>query len=225
MLREALGAPGVRYACAADPATGQVVAAHGTAATGEPPPAADDLPDPSAAAPGGGAVPGGGGAVPGGVAAVLGWAGAEAAATDTGARFEDAVITTDRAYHLVRTLHRDNAALLAYLQVDRVRGNLALARRALLTLPSEPIAVPNAEPIAVPAQTAAPEAERIDPVAIPLPRRASTAAVEPPPPSPPVSTASEPPDRPGSRWSDDLRTMARILAGLRRLDRPSTTES
>ncbi|MEV1292997.1 hypothetical protein [Pseudonocardia sp. NPDC049635] len=206
MLRDALDAPGVRYACVADPGTGQVVAAHVAAATVARTPADGSAPAVEAAGPAEG--------VPGGVAVVLGWAGAETA-TPAGARFEDAVITTGATYHLVRTLHRDGATLLAYLQVDRVRGNLALARRALLALPSNPTTVP--------VQGSAPAAERIPPAAIPLPRRAP--AGQPPPAPAPTSTATEPPDRPGSRWSDDLRTMARILTGLRRLDRPSATES
>ncbi|GAA1392426.1 hypothetical protein GCM10009613_37080 [Pseudonocardia kongjuensis] len=211
VLRDALEAPGVRYACVADPATGQVVAAHGTPAAAGPRATRPPLPALSApSARSGGPGPG---TVPEAVAAVLGWAGTEIA-TAAGPRFADAVISTDVAYHLVRTLHRDGAPLLAYLQVDRVRGNLALARRALLALP--------ADPVPVPAQPSAPEAERLPPVAIPLPRRAPAPAVQPPPPA---STAAEPPDQPGSRWSHDLRTMARILAGLRRLDRPSATES
>ena len=249
-----LDAPGARYACLADPATGAVVAAHGTARWGPGPVDADGPP----------------GGVPGDAAAVLGWAATESAPAAAGPAFADAVITTDAVYHLVRVLPRDDATLLAYLQVDRARGNLALARRALLALPvtsddtgrsPAPAApTPTAYPL-VPAQAPAPEAERTPPLPVPLPRRApgsvahrppaglpppalapaavpTPAPAAPPPGETPAGTPtgtptgedtgedtaapagplSGPPDQPGRRWADDLRTMARILAGLRRLE-------
>lgn len=253
VLRGALDAPGARYACLADPATGAVVAAHGTARWGPDPVDTDGPP----------------GGVPADASAVLGWAATESAPAAAGPAFADAVITTDAVYHLVRVLPRDDATLLAYLQVDRARGNLALARRALLALPvtsddaghsPAPAApAPAAHPV-VPAQASAPEAERTPPLPVPLPRRApgsvthrppaglpppalAPAAVPTPAPAAPPSTEtpnettgtttgeagaedtaapagplSGPPDQPGRRWADDLRTMARILAGLRRLE-------
>lgn len=228
-LRGVLDAPGARYACLADPATGAVVAAHGGAGT-RPGTGAGDPP----------------GTVPADAAAVLGWGSAEAGSGPAGPSFEDAVITTGASYHLVRAFSRDGGPLLAYLQVDRAHGNLALARRALLALsrtdPEQPAAA--AGPVVpaprsdatgdgrapvVPAQARAPEAERTPPPPVPLPRRetgAPPSALVPadgptePPPDPDdqaAVSASAPPDQPGGRWADDLRTMARILAGLRRL--------
>lgn len=262
VLRGVLDAPGVRYACLADPATGTVVAAHGASGPGP-------VPDgPAPGPPGSGPA---GGAVPGDAAAVLGWGSAEIGAGAPGRSLEDAVITTGEAYHLVRVLSRGDAALLAYLRVDRVRGNLALARRALLALPTNPSrpattaagagtstaavvpaqrdgrttgrpADPGPRAVVVPEQAPAPAAER-SPSPVPLPRREpGPVDTGPEPGTPPASlapaarpaggsagevpgTSAGPPDRPGGRWADDLRTMARILAGLRRLDVPPRTES
>ncbi|OLL75164.1 hypothetical protein Ae168Ps1_3564c [Pseudonocardia sp. Ae168_Ps1] len=241
----------MRYACLADPVAGTVVAAHGTTGhdpepDGGHPPAGSD--DPA-------------GAVPDDVAAVLGWGSAEAGRT--GPAFEDAVITTGEAYHLVRVLPRDGTALLAYLRVDRVRGNLALARRALLALPADPSppantsilepappatdhpdatasTMPRLPAVVVPEQAAAPAVERTPRPVIPLPRRepgpaggsgTPPAALAPAPRTAgpaaadePAAVPSGPPDGPGGGWADDLRTMARILAGLRRLDRSPTTD-
>ena len=199
LLRGVLDAPGVRYACLADPATGSVLAAHTHAG-----------PD------------GATGSVPDDAAAVLGWGSVETG-HGAGPSFEDAVITTGATYHLVRSLPRDGAAMLAYLRVDRVRGNLALARRALLALPTD-AAPHHGGAVAVPEQAGAPEAEQTPAPPIPLPRReapltASTPPTAPPAPPPQPAPLAVPPDQPGGRWADDLRTMARILAGLRRLDR------
>ncbi|MBP2364714.1 hypothetical protein [Pseudonocardia parietis] len=296
-----LDAPGARYACLADPATGAVVAAHGGAGA----PSGTGAGDPP-------------GTVPADAAAVLGWGSAETGSGTAGPSFEDAVITTGASYHLVRAFSRDGGPLLAYLQVDRAHGNLALARRALLALsrtdreqpaaPTGPAAATRPEPAirpeaatgpataadpeaaadpevaarpaapadpeaaarpaaaadpeaatrpaapadpqaaarpavpaprsdttgdgrapVVPAQARAPEGERTPPPPVPLPRRETGApppALPPaagptePPPDPDDQAAaspSAPPDQPGGRWADDLRTMARILAGLRRL--------
>ncbi|ANY06692.1 hypothetical protein [Pseudonocardia sp. HH130630-07] len=236
LLGRALDTPGARYARLTDPASGSVVAARGT-------PAPDAGP----------------------AAAVTGWAAAEEA---SGHPLDDAVITTDTAYHLVRTLPGDRAPLLVYLCVDRTHGNLALARRTLVSLRRYPLPPGNTSgsevsggPL-VPAQAPAPAIERT-PSAIPLPRRGSGATtpsappvrvpvpvVTPSPsprvdragpaPSPVPAAGAAPADRnrptdpalhprnpvepPGGRWADDLRTMARILAGLRRMDRSHPTD-
>ncbi|MYW72020.1 hypothetical protein GTW08_07740, partial [Pseudonocardia sp. SID8383] len=69
-----------------------------------------------------------------------------------------------------------------------------------------------------------PDAERTPGPAVPLPRRAPGPAE---PSEPPAAAegddahAGAVPE--GGRWADDLGTMARILAALRRLDPSSTT--
>jgi len=78
--------------------------------------------------------------------------------------------------------------------------------------------------IAVPRPSPAPDAERTPGPAVPLPRRAPGPAE---PSEPPAAAegddahAGAVPE--GGRWADDLGTMARILAALRRLDPSSTT--
>ncbi|MBC3194423.1 hypothetical protein H7X46_25565 [Pseudonocardia sp. C8] len=214
VLRGVLDAPGVRYTCLADPATGAVVAAHGRAGPGDP-----------------------AGAVPDEAAAVLGWGAAELGPGAAGIGFQDGVITTGATYHLVRTLRRDGTTMLAYLQVDRVRGNLALARRALLALPTDDqVPVPHPRrPGETPEPAGRSAADRAP--AVPLPRREAGPGGAPPsavaPSTSPSGATGEvpavplsaPPGQPGGRWADDLRTMARILAGLRRLDEYPTAGS
>ncbi|MEQ3537464.1 hypothetical protein WHI96_01415 [Pseudonocardia tropica] len=81
--------------------------------------------------------------------------------------------------------------------------------------------------IAVPRPSPVPDAERTPAPAVPLPRRAHGPAEPPDTAELPaavdgdaahVGAAPE-----GGRWADDLGTMARILAALRRLDPSSTT--
>ncbi|MBN9759484.1 MULTISPECIES: hypothetical protein [unclassified Pseudonocardia] len=81
--------------------------------------------------------------------------------------------------------------------------------------------------IAVPSPTPVPGAERTPAPAVPLPRRAPGPAE--------TSDAADPPDTAdgddahagatpeGGRWADDLGTMSRILAALRRLDPSSAS--
>ncbi|MEQ3551265.1 hypothetical protein WIS52_12355 [Pseudonocardia nematodicida] len=235
-LRDVMDVPGARYACITDLA-GAVLAARGDGggSGGGEVPAPDPAGTAAAAAP-----------PPDQATTLLGWGRGQAA-------LEDVVVTTGQAYHLVRTLPRGGDALLAYLRVDRSRGNLALARRALQALPGNPSPpaqmlappVPDtarrgpagatrsrpvhpqpsrtgipAPPIPIPVQSRAPVVERHPPLPVPLPRRGhdhpGDDGADAPGPAvggPPVA----PPGPPGGRWADDLSTLARVLAGLRRL--------
>jgi hypothetical protein len=48
---------------------------------------------------------------------------------------EDLIITTAGGYHLLRLVHTDfDSRLVLYLWLDRVRGNLAVARRRMQKL-------------------------------------------------------------------------------------------
>ena len=51
---------------------------------------------------------------------------------------EDLIITTAGGYHLLRMVHTDfDSRLVLYLWLDRVVGNLAVARRRMQTLAAE----------------------------------------------------------------------------------------
>jgi hypothetical protein len=111
-LRELVGLPGSMYSCVADRDTGRVVAelaaeiSHGGLS----------------------------GAFPTVSGAALSW-GADAArflAAAAGDDLEDLIVTSRRAYHLVRQIDSGvTAPMLVYLGLDRRRSNLALARRQL----------------------------------------------------------------------------------------------
>ena len=146
---------------------------------------------------------------------------------------EDFILTSGGHYHLVRPLG-DARSLLVYLCADRTRVNLALARRELAAARPEVAArqqsdaLPTASLRRLPpaaSRTAAamapvsrPSAERLsarDAMAIPLPRRAASAAlpapVEPPSLRPAVAPVL------GQEWADDISTMNRLLVALRAL--------
>jgi hypothetical protein len=63
------------------------------------------------------------------LAALLAWA-RRAAALPGPDGLDDLVVTTDRAFHVIRLGTVAGVPVWAYLRVDRKRGNLALARRA-----------------------------------------------------------------------------------------------
>jgi hypothetical protein len=225
-LRELLRLPGSQYSCIADPDTGSVLAE----CTAEM--VSDDVSSSVASASG----------------AVLSW-GADAARfldTVAGDDLEDLMVTSRRAYHLVRQVEiraetADRAAgaqrMLVYLCLDRARGNLAMARRQLA-------ATRLGAPVTVPPQARSPAVERGGAAPAPaagaggppVPRPRAAAAAHGPPPSvtapvvplPRRTPASLPPPpapaQPvqavpvaGRRWADDVGTMRRLLDGLRRL--------
>jgi hypothetical protein len=163
--------------------------------------------------------------------------GAEAARflAAAGDGLDDLMVTSRRAYHLVRQVESGlPEPVLVYLCLDRGRGNLALARRELAAtrlgeradVPAQAlppvaertgaaptVAVPPA-PATAPPAAGPPAARRPSPVprgggrvAVPLPRRSPAALPPPAPPRPRV----------GAGWSDDVGTMRRLLDGLRRL--------
>ncbi|MFD1534646.1 hypothetical protein [Pseudonocardia aurantiaca] len=209
-LRELLRLPGSHYSCVADPATGRVLEEMG-AETGS-----------------------------GASGAVLGW-GADAARYLTSAAaddLEDLMITSRRAYHLVRQIESASGErLLVYLCLDRARGNLAVARRELAAarLDEQPSGASRL-PIPVPVQAASPAAERVAGTLFgPSPARAAAVVPAPPVPRPrpaePIAAlprrapaALPPPPLPaaaapaaGRQWANDVGTMRRLLAGLRKL--------
>jgi hypothetical protein len=153
LLDELLQVPGAIYCCVADGAMGKVLASSGVA----------DQDGANVHL------------------AVLGWgATAEgylaAAAHD---ELDDLIVTTRRAYHLVRELHGWSQPLLAYLQLDRRRANLAVARRSLATARPRGGAVPQPrQHREMPVQPA--------PVAVP-----SGPATRPTPAPPPVANGRE----------------------------------
>ncbi|WP_224392732.1 hypothetical protein [Pseudonocardia sp. ICBG1293] len=208
--------PGTGYACVADPATGELVADAG-----------------GRVVPGLAAVLGWGAAqvVPGGPGPVF---------------EDAVITTREGHHLLRALPRDGAAPLLAYAHLDRSGSPVALARRALRPAgtptqrtvsqvrtpdtirpveqdrPVAPVRLTDAgpAPIAVPRPSPVPEAERTPPPAVPLPRRAPGPAGTAQPPGPPAE-----PDRDaeharavpgGGRWADDLGTMARILAALRR---------
>lgn len=109
----------------------------------------------------------------------------------------------------------------------------APARPVMRARPAAPVVSPpgpaDTAPatIAVPRPSPVPDAERTPGPAVPLPRRASGPAEPSGPAERPAAAdgddahAGAVPE--GGRWADDLGTMARILAALRRLDPSSTT--
>lgn len=57
-------------------------------------------------------------------------------ALDLNDNIDDILITLGRQYHLIRPL-RTNDALFVYLVIDKVKGNLAMARHQLASLTSD----------------------------------------------------------------------------------------
>lgn len=181
LLQELLRLPGAKYCCVADGAMGKVLASAGDEA--------DDGPG-----------------VP---LAVLGW-GATAAGYLTSAasdELDDLIITSRRAYHLVRQLEGGSGQLLlVYLRLDRSRANLAVARRALGRVRAAPTPAPRQRDVApereIPVQSASLEvaANRRPSSAVALaappvlPRRHQVAALPQPrhPAAPRASPATAP---------------------------------
>ncbi|MEJ8282221.1 hypothetical protein [Pseudonocardia spirodelae] len=85
---------------------------------------------------------------------------------------------------------------------------------------ASPVRGDPAVPVAVPMPSPVPDAERTPGPVVPLPRRAPAPA----PREDPAPAAGPGAAPAGARWADDLGTMARVLAALRRLDRSSATE-
>jgi hypothetical protein len=209
-IQKLLVLPGSLYSCVADPATGQVVAEIG---------AEGSL---------------------GASGAVLSW-GADAARflnAAAGDDLEDVMITSRRAYHLVRQVESGpSGRLLVYLCLDRARGNLAMARRELAaTRLGELVRVaalesgnglpPAAEPIGSDASRQPPKAPAVaaerrsgvgaaqpEPPPPELPRRAPAALA---PPSPRQATEAEVVET-GQEWANDPETLRMLLAALRKL--------
>lgn len=135
VLQELLRLPGAHFCCIADGTMGKVLASAGAEV--------DDGPG-----------------VP---LAVLGW-GATAAgylAAAASDELDDLIVTSRRAYHLVRQLDgRSGQLLLVYLRLDRARANLAVARRALAAVRVGPAPVPHPREAArrqeTPVQSASP---------------------------------------------------------------------
>jgi hypothetical protein len=149
LLQGLLTTPGATYCCIADGVLGKVLDSVG----------AEDSDGPD---------------VP---LAVLGW-GATAAgflATAADDELDDLILTSRRAYHLVRQFESSSGhPLLIYMRLDRGRANLALARRGLAS----------AQPWSRPAQPSPPASDRPVPLSPPDP--------VPLPPEPPPSPASRP---------------------------------
>ncbi len=118
LLQELLRVPGANFCCIADGAMGKVLASAGAEADGGP-------------------------GVP---LAVLGW-GATAAgylAAAANDELDDLIVTSRRAYHLVRQLEGEaGQPLLIYMRLERPRANLAVGRRALATVEVAPKPVPH----------------------------------------------------------------------------------
>jgi hypothetical protein len=182
LLQELLQVPGANFCCIADGAMGKVLASAGVEADGGP-------------------------GVP---LAVLGW-GATAAgylAAAANDELDDLIVTSRRAYHLVRQLEGEaGQPLLIYMRLERPRANLAVGRRALATVEvaSKPVPHPRgsapsqetpdqrgpssngrgaAVAVAAPVATRTTMPRRHQVAALPLPRR---------PPAPaPVGTRASP---------------------------------
>jgi len=157
------------------------------------------------------------------LAALLAWA-RRAAALPGPDGLDDLVVTTDRAFHVIRLGTVAGVPVWAYLRVDRKRGNLALARRAgaVAARPRPPASRPGARSDgtrpALPRRPATALPKR-PPTALPAPRGAAA-------PRPlsvrPAATEVETAVRaalpaPASGWSADPATLHRLLAGLRQL--------
>ncbi len=200
-----LAVPGVRYACAADGATGQRLDERGEDA--------------------------------GTALAVLEWGRRIASVSHARGRdLDDLMITSATAYHLLRPVPAGAAGTVwVYVRAARDGGNLAATRRVLAGLTSgvtAPAAPAGSVPVPRVTTPAAPAGS------VPVPREPLSAT--------PVAMAAAAPDRPGSpsglralppaprssapptreeaplalSWRNDLETLTRLLAGLRRLPVP-----
>lgn len=234
LLRTVLGVPGTGYACVADPVTGELVADAG-----------------GRAVPGLAAVLGWGAAqvVAGGPGPVFEDA---VITTREGDHHLLRALPRDGAAPLLAYAHLDRSgspvALLrralrpAVSTLVRTDPQVTTSSVAPAAIPARPVmrtrpAPPAASPpgpadtppatIAVPRPSPVPDAERTPAPAVPLPRRAPGPAEQAGPAEPPAAAGGD--DAPagavpgGGRWADDVGTMARILAALRRLDPSSTT--
>ncbi|OLM11432.1 hypothetical protein Ae717Ps2_5433c [Pseudonocardia sp. Ae717_Ps2] len=242
LLRTVLGVPGTGYACVADPATGELVAAAGERAV----PGLAEVLDWGAAQVGG----------PGPVFedAVV--------TTREGDHHLLRALPRDGAAPLLAYAHLDRSGSPVALarralrpagatpartpeptptatststdqQVKATIGAPVATRPVMRVRPVTPATSPPGRvdtppaTIAVPSPTPVPGAERTPAPAVPLPRRAPGPAE--------TSDAADPPDTAdgddahagatpeGGRWADDLGTMSRILAALRRLDPSSAS--
>jgi hypothetical protein len=141
------------------------------------------------------------GGPPGADLAVLDWARRVASvAHERRHALEDLVLTTERAFHVVRLVPvdpeaPDDGSAWVGVRIDRARGNLARARRAVAgtgaaAAPSRPRALP----------VAAPDSHRPSPRFAPFPSAAPSPRFEPGPATPSVSWApSGPPELPSPR--------------------------
>jgi hypothetical protein len=124
---------------------------------------------------------------------------------------DDLVVTTDRAFHVLRRRTAGGGPVWTYLRVDRSRGNLALARRAAATA-AAPARPPASRPVGL--RSGLPKRP---PTALPAAPRA-VGSHPPPPPIPstaPAPAAALP--APTGGWSADTDTLRRLLDGLQRL--------
>jgi hypothetical protein len=131
---------------------------------------------------------------------------------------DDLVVTTDRAFHVLRRTAVSGVPVWTYLRVDRQGGNLALARRAVRTAGAARPGPPAPRPTGVPSG-----GTPSDRIGTALPKRPPAALPAPGGARSPLApraaaTAVRPvlPD-PASGWSADTATLRRLLAGLRRL--------
>lgn len=238
LLRTVLGVPGTGYACVADPATGELVADAGERAV----PGLAEVLDWGAAQVGG----------PGpvfedavvttregdhhllralprdGAAPLLAYAHLD--------RSGSPVALARRALRpagVTPTRTPEPTSTAIDRQVTAPIGAPVATRPVMRVRPVTPATSPPGQVdtppamIAVPSPSPVPDAERTPAPAVPLPRRAPGPAEPSDAADPPATAdgddahAGATPE--GGRWADDLGTMARILAALRRLDPSSAS--
>lgn len=183
LLSELLGHAGAEYCCVADASLGKVVEEAG---------ARSDEHEKAALA-------------------MLGW-GSSAATLLSGSaadELDDLIVTTRRAYHLVRALDPGSGRpLLIYLRVDRRRGNLAAARRGLAAArpgaPQATVPVQRSESVVVRGigGSAAVPSARGGLAVVPEPTAPSAL---PAPSAPSVSSAPPMPKAPSARTTSSVR--------------------
>lgn len=184
-LSEAMAIPGALHAVLVRGASGTPVAVEGA-------------PDPMRAAAG----------MTGAFRAMLD--GITLASADVTDRIEDAIITTETSYHLIRPVETvADGPLLLCLRLDMERANLALARRRLKTLahrmydhrPDEIDTTPVTAPVTTPA----------------LPRRVPRLPPHRPPAGVPSETASSISDEITGEAPADMKLLIRLRAALEAL--------